>query len=451
MRGEEKKREKGKNIVKDIMSMGADEVELMESHTENISFFSSKEKKYSLYSEHEYALRVILDKSIGFLYFNTPTSDIASLAFKMAKSAGPNPRWKSLPLPQKVDFVPGLFHESMEDIEITDLFEGLKFSIKEDARIQRVESGGFITINTRSITNSHGLNLSEKSSKTGMYTSCRVKSDQGSGVGFKSDSGIIYDFDAQSLAEYAYEEAVTSLKKTKIEDGETNVVIAPVPFSNIIVNSAVPSFLGDSVQEGVSLMGNELKKKIAPAHFNLIEDPTIPGRSQSRSFDDEGSPAQKVPIIQKGMLNGFLYDTLYGNLTSGSTGSCVRYSKYRGKNLRFLPQIAATALSIQGTSYPLCEVLQEMKRGVILGGVANVHAVNPMTGFFSLPVTSGFSVEHGEITGGIKPFLITGSSFEMIKGISAISTERKRTQTSLWPTVVDTGHIHTQSLTCVHL
>lgn len=449
MRLEERREEEGKKIVKEIMKMGADEVELIESHTKNISFFSSKEKTYSIYSEREYALRVILDKSMGFLYFNKPSLNVTNLAFKMAKSAEPNPRWKSLPLPQKVDFVSGLFHKAMLDIEIEDLFEGLSFSVKHDSRTKSYESGGFIKINTRSIVNSHGIDLSEKSSKAGIFISFRVKSAQGTGVGFKSDSGINYNFDAQKLSEKAYKEAVKSLKKTKIEDEESNVIIAPVPYSNITVNSIVPSFLGDNVQHGVSLMGKELEKKIAPADLNLIEDPTIPRAPQSRSFDDEGSPARKVHIIKNGILNGFLYDNFYGNLTSGSTGNSVRYSKYRGKNLRFLPQVAATSLYLHGKSFPFLELLEEMKRGVVVEGVANVHAVNPMTGFFSLPVTSGFLVENGEITGGIKPFIITGNSFDMIKGISAISTERKRTQTSLWPTVVDTGHVYTKSLKCV--
>jgi PmbA protein len=447
MRVRERREEEGKNMVKEIMKMGADEVELIESHTQNISYFSSKEKRYSMYSEGEYALRVILNKSMGFLYFNRPSLDIATLAFKMARSAEPNPRWKHLPLPQKVDFVSGLFHTAMEDIEIEDLFEGLDFSVTPDRRIKSYESGGFIKITTRSLINSHGIDLSEKSSKAGIFISLRVGNTQGTDVGIASDSGINHHFDAQKLSEQAYEEAVKSLEKTKIEDGESNIIMAPVPFSNITVNSIVPSFLGDTVYHGVSIMGNQLGKKISSDDITLIEDPTIPGVPQSKSFDDEGSPAQKIHIIQKGILNGFLYDTFYGNLASGSTGNSVRYSKYRGKNLRFLPQIAATALYLHGKSLPFCELLEEMNRGVVVKEVANVHAVNPMTGFFSLPVTSGFFVEDGEITGGIKPFILTGNSFDMIKDISAISTERKRTQTSLWPTVVDTGHVYTRSLT----
>lgn len=455
MRLKEEKEEKGKEekerekIVKEIMKMGADEVELMKSYTKNISFFSSKEETYSIYSEHEYALRVILDKSVGFLYFNRPSSDVINLAFKMAKSAEPNPQWKSLPLSQEVDFVSDLFDKTMLDIGIEDLFEGLRFSVKNDSKKKSYESGGFIKINTRSIVNSHGMDLSEKSSKAGIFISFKVKDVHGTGTGFKSDSGISYNFDAQSLSEKAYENAVKSLKKIKIDDEESNVIIAPVPFSNITANSIVPSFLGDNVQHGVSLMGGKLGEKIASADISLVEDPTVPKVPQSRSFDDEGSPARKVHIIKEGTLNGFLYDSFYGNCASGSTGNSVRYSKYRGKNLRFPPQVAAISLYLHGKSFPFSELLEEMKRGIIVGGVANAHAVNPMTGFLSLPVTSGFLVENGVITGATKPFIITGNSFDMIKEISAISTERKRTQTSLWPTVVDTGHVYTKSLKCI--
>ena len=438
---------KEEKIVKEIMKMGADEVELIKSYTKNISFFSSKEKTYSIYSEHEYALRVILDKCVGFLYFNRPSPDIKTLAFKMAKSAEPNPQWEHLPLPQDVDFVPGLFDKTMLQIDIEDLFEGLRFSVKNDSRAKSYESGGFIKINTRSIINSHGINVSEKSSKAGMYISFKVKNAHSTGIGFKSDSGINYNFDAQDLSERAYEKAVTSLKKTKIDD-EKSIIIAPVPFSNIAVNSIVPSFLGDNVQHGVSLMGGKVGEKIA-SDISLVEDPTVPKVPQSRSFDDEGSPAKKVHIIKKGILHGFLYDSFYGNRASGSTGNSVRYSKYRGKNLRFLPQVAATSLYIHGKSYPFSELLEEIKTGIIIEGVANAHAVNPMTGFLSLPVTYGFLVEKGDITGATKPFIITGNSFDMIKGIPAMSTERKRTQTSLWPTVVDTGHVYTTSLKCI--
>jgi predicted Zn-dependent protease len=196
-------------------------------------------------------------------------------------------------------------------------------------------------------------------------------------------------------------------------------------------------------------MSSKLGEKIASADISLVEDPTIPKVPQSRSFDDEGSPARKVHIIKNGILNGFLYDSLYGNRASGSTGNSVKFSKYRGKNLRFPPQVAATSLYLYRKSFPFFELLEEMKRGIIVEGVANVHAVNPMTGFLSLPVTSGFLVEKGDIKGATKPFIITGNSFDMIKDIPAISTERKRTQTSLWPTVVDTGHVYTKSLKCI--
>ncbi len=444
-----KEEKEGEKIVKEIIKMGADEVELTKSYTKNISFFSSKEKTYSIFSEHEYALRVILDKSMGFLYFNRPSSNVTNLAFKMAKSAEPNPQWKSLPLPQKMDFVPGLFDKAMLNIEVEDLFEGLSFSVKHDSRTKSYESGGFIKINTRSIINSHGIDLFEKSSKAGISISFKVKNSQGTGMGFKSDLGISYNFDAQKLSEEAYGKAVESLKKIKIDDEESNVIIAPVPFSNITANSIVPSFLGDNVEQGVSLMSGKLREKIASADISLVEDPTIPKVPQSMSFDDEGSPARKVHIIKNGILNGFLYDSFYGNRASGSTGNSVRFSKYRGKNLRFPPQVAATSLYLHGKSFPFFELLEEMKRGIIVEGVSNVHAVNPMTGFLSLPVTSGFLVENGDITGATKPFIITGNSFDMVKDIPAISTERKRTQTSLWPTVVDTGNVYTKALKCI--
>src|SRR4029079_19265176 len=41
-------------------------------------------------------------------------------------------------------------------------------------------------------------------------------------------------------------------------------------------------------------------------HMNITADPTTPGGLGSFAFDDEGVPAARTPVVEQGVLTGFL-------------------------------------------------------------------------------------------------------------------------------------------------
>ncbi len=67
-----------------------------------------------------------------------------------------------------------------------------------------------------------------------------------------------------------------------------------------------PAFSGDD-----TLFASKLGKKVLPPQFTVVDDPTL-AKWKDRALiggyeiDDEGVPAQKVTLVEKGMLKGFL-------------------------------------------------------------------------------------------------------------------------------------------------
>ena len=48
---------------------------------------------------------------------------------------------------------------------------------------------------------------------------------------------------------------------------------------------------------------------MASENVSIVDDGTMPGGWGTCPFDDEGYPIQKTPIVEKGVLRNFIYDT----------------------------------------------------------------------------------------------------------------------------------------------
>ena len=98
---------------------------------------------------------------------------------------------------------------------------------------------------------------------------------------------------------------------------------------------------GDLVHKKSSFLRDKLGKRIAPETITIVDDATLGEGIGTRPFDGEGVASRRLPIVERGILRTFLYDTRTARRAGAkSTGSASR-------GWSSLPSIGTQRLSVE--------------------------------------------------------------------------------------------------------
>jgi TldD protein len=119
--------------------------------------------------------------------------------------------------------------------------------------------------------------------------------------------------------------------------------------------------LGDEANyAGRSFIGSDAvgTLRYGSAAVNVTADPTVPGTRGSFAFDDEGTPAQRTPLISEGVIANFLSSRdSAARLGGRSTGAA------RSDGWGFLPLCFATHVFLEPGQGSTDELLERMGDG----------------------------------------------------------------------------------------
>ncbi|MBU7031715.1 MAG: TldD/PmbA family protein [Theionarchaea archaeon] len=429
-------------ILEYAQRLGAQEAEVVADHTTfNYARFERGEPHQALVGDiTEYAVRILVHGSMGCAYFTDNWKSSVREALSMAQK-GYNDRTRASFNPDTPPVRLHLSHPSVKEVTLDTLISDLTdlSSHIVDERIVATTCTSHAAHSTTEIANTLGLHQSESSTLVSSRVMCRAQ-DSDYGMGYARAYSLAYDIDFDSLGMKAQEDALNQLGKERPEPGDTPIILSPGVMANLLVCAALPSFLGHNVAEGRSIL--HLGDSVASDHIRVVENPLIEG-PQGRSFDDEGVASQSVDLITDGCVRSFLYDRYYGK----STGSGIRYSRYRGRSLKESPLPCATSLSLYGDASPLEDMISSVDEGLLILDETNSHASKIQSGLFSIAVTSGFKIKKGELCEPVGRCMISGLAFEdLLPHLSCISRERELHRSFVYPTYVDTGYALVDSL-----
>ncbi|HYE79734.1 MAG TPA: metallopeptidase TldD-related protein, partial [bacterium] len=195
---------------------------------------------------------------------------------------------------------------------------------------------------------------------------------------------------------------------------------------------------GKPVVEGVSTLRDALGQQALSTLLTITDDPTVPGGPQSYPLDDEGIPASPTPLVQRGVVRGFLFDLRWGTRHGqGSTGNGLRCGRTqigagRGYQNPVVP--APSNMVIEAGDRSIEELVRSIGRGLIVDSVMGVHTSNPISGDFSVNMDLALVVENGEVIGRLKDAMLSGNTFALLKdGLMGLSRERVWHGSSLTP------------------
>ncbi len=178
---------------------------------------------------------------------------------------------------------------------------------------------------------------------------------------------------------------------------------------------------GKLVQKGASPLGGRLGDQVLDPRINLYDD---------------GTPTQRTPLFEKGILRNYLYDLqTAGMMDAATTGNAAR-------GFATAPMPDATNLVLEPGTDRCEDLIAGIKRGILVDEVIGGGQSNVLAGEFSVNVGLGFLVEGGKVCGRVKDCMIAGNVFEIFRRIRGIA-ERQETHGAIVAPAVcfDTVHV----------
>jgi PmbA protein len=207
--------------------------------------------------------------------------------------------------------------------------------------------------------------------------------------------------------------------KAKSSTKALPVIFTPNGMASALILPLISALNGKVVLEGASPLGDKVGKTVFDKKFNLYDDPTVAFRPASRPCDDEGVASQRTPLVDKGMVKGFLYDLQTAALAKKkSTGNG---SRSRGS----LPTPSTSALIVTPGKTTFDEMVGDIKEGLVIEQLMGSDQGNILGGDFSGNVLLGFKIEKGKIVGRVKDTMVSGNVYQIFKDIAAIGSETK--------------------------
>ena len=189
-------------------------------------------------------------------------------------------------------------------------------------------------------------------------------------------------------------------------------------FGGVIFHEACGHSLeASSVAYGRSQFVGKLGQQIAGTKVTAIDDGTIPNAWGSINIDDEGTPARKNVLIEKGVLKSYMVDKFNGRrMGMESTGNARRQS------YAYTPTSRMTNTYIAPGEDRNEDIIASMEYGLYakeMGG----GSVNPLTGEFNFAVSEGYIVRNGKICEPVRGASLVGKGSEVIQNIDMVGTD----------------------------
>jgi PmbA protein len=206
---------------------------------------------------------------------------------------------------------------------------------------------------------------------------------------------------------------IRSIKDGK--DGKFNVIFSPLCFASL-ASYAIPMASAFQIDSGMSMFADRMEKKIGSSSLTMYDDPLDDSMFESRAFDDEGTPARKTPVIEKGIVKNFLhnYSTAkkYNVETTGNAG---------------IISPTPWQISVEPGNEDVDDMIASTKRGLYIVNTWYTRFQDYREGVLStIPRDGIFYIENGEIKESWSGIRISDSLLKIFKNIEGVSRETKK-------------------------
>jgi PmbA protein len=413
-------------LVSKALKAGADAAEIYITAGRNLSvnILNNEIETIEEADSAGVGVRVIVGGSLGFSYSNSmdlkALEDSIAMAVKFARLTTPDEN-NILPELTGQTAVEGLFDPEIMEVglekKIALALEMEKIAMNDNRITKSSGSSYGEAIVEIFISSSSGSTRSYKASGCSLGVSVVAeKGDQKKTGGEYCSRRFFSDLlPVDQIAVMASRKAWEMLDPRMVKTQKAAVIFDP-DVAGSLLRGVISALNGERVLQGASFLAKSMGKQFASPLLTIIDDGTRPRSLGASPFDDEGVPTMKRALVEKGVVNGFLYNTIAAKRAGTvSTGNASR----RGYDA--LPGIGTHHLSLATGTYSRSEIIAATERGLLLNGVTG-YGIDSVSGNFS-GGASGFWIEKGSILYPVEGLTIAGSADAILNGIDMMGND----------------------------
>ena len=267
------------------------------------------------------------------------------------------------------------------------------------------------------IANSHGV-LAYHAGTTADFQAV-VAGEDGSGRA-QASSWQVDQIDTQAVSREAIDKAIRAQHPRPIDPGEYTVVVDPYVTDDLLQMLSYTGMSAQAVQEGRSWMNDRIGQ---PALSRLISiwDDGCDRSGAPLPFDFEGVPRRRVPIVERGVIQGPVYDR-YTAKKDGreSTGHATP------PNLMFVSGPLALHLFMAPGESSVEEMIRSTAKGLYITRLWYTRPVHPRDCVVTGMTRDGlFLIENGELAYPVKNLRFTQSYVKALAEVQAVGRDTR--------------------------
>ncbi|MFM6308445.1 MAG: TldD/PmbA family protein, partial [Dolichospermum sp.] len=235
-------------------------------------------------------------------------------------------------------------------------------------------------------------------------------------AGNTSDANFLRTWDYQQASEQIAESAGKMLYADYVESGTYPIIMAN-HFGGVIFHEACGHLLETTqIEHKTTPFADKKGEKIAHESLTAWDEGRAENAFGTIDMDDEGMPAQRTLLIEKGILKNFLADRT-GSVRTGHP----RTGSGRRQNYTFAAASRMRNTYIDCGEHTTEDLFSSVDKGIYckkMGG-GSVGA----TGQFNFSVDEAYLIENGKITKPLKGATLIGEAKEIMNKISLCSQD----------------------------
>jgi PmbA protein len=364
--------------------------------------------------------RAIVGRAVGIATTNSlATGDLRRAladAAALARASRPDDEWPGVAEPGPIPATSS-FHEGTAAMTAQAQAESIGAVCDAVPKGMRAAGTSQIEVTEDAVANTRGVGAYAPT--TMAYLRALVLSDTYVGSGYAEDLSMRSDaLHPKAIAARAAEKCALDRDRIQLAPGDYEAVFEDLAVAEVLRIMSLTGLGAQSVREGRSFMAGRIGEHVTGENFTLLDHATD-ARTIAVPFDVEGTPTQKVTLVERGVARGPVYDrTSARAMGARSTGHAADPSRYAAGG-------HAGHLAMAGGPATREQLIGAVRRGVLITRFHYTNTPDPRAATMTGTTRDGtFLIEDGKITRALANVRYTMSALDLFSGIDLLGPQR---------------------------
>jgi TldD protein len=270
------------------------------------------------------------------------------------------------------------------------------------------------------IASTDGVMAEDDQVRTRLSVVCIATGDTGMQTGYETVARTVgfelfEQVDVEEIARTAARRALVKLSARPAPSGEVPVVLAGGSGGILFHEACGHGLEADHIVKDSSVFVGQVGEQVASPLVTLVDDGTIAGEWGNYAVDDEGRPAARNVLIDRGILTDYMWDWLRARKEGRQSSGNGRRQSYQ-----HLPMVRMTNTFLMPGDEDPDEIVAQTPRGIYVAKLGGGQ-VNTASGDFVFGTTEAYLIEDGRVTEPLRDANLIGNGPEVLRRIDAVA------------------------------